>query len=83
MKKLKELERYLKESLILNSFSFEDKDPILTSLKPGLALRLLSKGLFYIRAIVQWKESRCPSLQFIFFFLDKWWKRVLSSLRWL
>ena len=44
--------RYLKEILILNSFSFEDKDPILKRLKPGLTLRLLSKGLFYIRAMV-------------------------------
>ena len=42
---------YLKEILILNSFSFEDKDPRLTRIKPGLALRLLSKGLFYIRAM--------------------------------
>ena len=32
--------------LILNSFSFEDKDPRFTR----LALRLLIKGLFYIRA---------------------------------
>ena len=39
---------YLKEILILNSFSFEDKDPRFTRLKPGLAL---SKGLFYIRAM--------------------------------
>ena len=37
--------------LILNSFSFGDKDPRFTRLKPGLALRLLSKGLFYIRAM--------------------------------
>ena len=42
---------YLKEMLILNSFSFEDKDPRFPRLKPGLALRLLSKGLFYIRAM--------------------------------
>ena len=42
--------RYLKEILILNPFSFEEKDPRFTWLKPGLALRLLSKGLFYIRA---------------------------------
>ena len=35
----------------MNSFSFEDKDPRFTGLKPGLALRLLSKGLFYIRAM--------------------------------
>ena len=40
--------RYLKEIPILNSFSFEDKDPRFARLKPGLALRLLSKGLFYI-----------------------------------
>jgi hypothetical protein len=37
----------------LNLFSFEDKDPVFTSLKQGLALRLLSKGLFYIRAMVE------------------------------
>ena len=43
--------RYLKEILILNSFSFEGKDPRFTRLKPGLALRLLSNGLFYIRAM--------------------------------
>ena len=50
---LKELkgERYLKEILILNSFCFEDKDPRFTRLKPGLALRLLS------RASVQGVES--------------------------
>ena len=35
----------------MNSFSFEDKDPRFTKLKPSLALRLLSKGLFYIRAM--------------------------------
>ena len=39
--------------LILTLFSFEDKDPRFTRLKPGLALRLLSKGLFYIRAMFQ------------------------------
>ena len=44
--------QYLKEMLILNSFTLEDKDPRWTRLKPGLALRLLSKGLFYIRAMV-------------------------------
>ena len=43
--------RYLTEILILNSFSYEDKDPRFTRLKPGLALRLLSRGLFYIRAM--------------------------------
>jgi hypothetical protein len=32
----------------LNSFSFEDKDPIFARLKTGLALRLINKGLFYI-----------------------------------
>ena len=54
---LKELkgERYLKEILILNSFSFEDKDPRFTWLKPGLAIRLLSKGLLYIRAMIMAK----------------------------
>ena len=36
---------YLKEILILNSFSFEDKDPSFTRLNPDLALRLLSKRL--------------------------------------
>ena len=45
------LKRYLKEILILNSFSFEDKDPRFTRLKPVLVLRLLSKGLFYTRAM--------------------------------
>ena len=35
----------------MNSFFFEDKDPRFTRLKPVLALRLLSKGLFYIRAM--------------------------------
>jgi hypothetical protein len=44
--------QYLKEILILNSSSFEDKDPIFTRLKPGLALRFLNKGLFYIRAMI-------------------------------
>ena len=44
--------RYLKEILILNSFSFEDKDPRFTRLKPDLALTLLSKGLFYTRAMI-------------------------------
>ena len=37
--------------LILNSSSFEDKKPRFTRLKPDLALRSLSKGLFYIRAM--------------------------------
>ena len=37
----------------MNSFSFEDKDPRFTRLKPGLAQRLLSKGLFYIKGL--WK----------------------------
>ena len=36
---------------MLNSFSFEDKDPRFTSLKTGLAIRLLRKGLFCIRAM--------------------------------
>ena len=44
--------RYPNEILIMNSFSFEDKDPKFTRLKPDLALRLLSKGLFYIRAML-------------------------------
>ena len=39
----------------MNSFSFEDKDPRFTRLKPFLALRLLSKGLFYIRAM-EWGQ---------------------------
>ena len=46
---------YLKEILILSSFSFEDMDPRFTRLKPGLVPRLLSKGLFYIRVM---KPSR-------------------------
>ena len=44
--------RYLKEILILNSISFEDTDPRFTRLKAGLALSLLSIGLFYIRAML-------------------------------
>ena len=35
----------------MNSFSFKDKGPRFTRLKSGLALRLLSNGLFYIRAM--------------------------------
>ena len=35
----------------MNSFSFEDKDPRFTRLKPVLAPRLLSKGLFHIKAM--------------------------------
>jgi hypothetical protein len=42
---------YLKEILILNSFSYEVKDPRFTRLKRGLAIRLFSEGLFYIRAM--------------------------------
>ena len=42
---------YLKEIIMLNSFSFEEKDPRFTRLKSGLALSLLSEGLFYIRAM--------------------------------
>ena len=49
MKKLKR--HYLKEIIISNSFSFEDKDPRFTRLKPVLSLKLHSKGLFYIRAM--------------------------------
>jgi hypothetical protein len=44
--------RYLKEILILNLYSFEENDPRFTRLKPGLPLKLLSKGLFYIRAMM-------------------------------
>ena len=43
--------RYLREMLFLNSFSFEDKEPRFTRLKPDLALRLCSKGQFYIWAM--------------------------------
>ena len=42
---------YLKEIIILNSFSFKDKDPRITRLKPSLALSYLSKRLFYTRAM--------------------------------
>ena len=43
----------------MNSFSFEDKDPRFTRLKPSLALRLLSKELFFIRAMsIGRRESR-------------------------
>ena len=47
---------YLKETLILNSFSFEDKDPRFTRLKPVLSLKLHSKGLFYIRTMALAKD---------------------------
>ena len=56
--------RYLKEILILNSFSFEDKGKRFTRLKPGLALMLLSKGLFYIRDMAGSKEKK---IEFDFF----------------
>ena len=36
----------------MSSLCFEDKDPRFTRLKPGLALGLLSKGLFYIRPMI-------------------------------
>ena len=49
--------QYLREILILNSFTLEDKDPRWIRLKPGLALRLLSTGLFYIRAMVHAKQK--------------------------
>ena len=49
--KVKGRRGYLKEILILKSFSFEDKDPRFTRIKLGIALRFLSKGLFYIRAM--------------------------------
>ena len=48
---------YIKQKLILNSFSFEDKDPRFTRLKPGLAPRLHSKELFYIRAMPKVKPN--------------------------
>ena len=51
--------RYLKEILILNSFSFREKDPRFTRLKPDLALSLLSKGLFYIRAMTSLYKETC------------------------
>ena len=35
----------------MNSFAFVDKDPRFTRVKSGLALRLLSKGLVYTRAM--------------------------------
>ena len=60
---------YLKKTLILNSFSFKDKDPRFTRLKPDLALRLLSKRLFYIRAMTARISNiydRYPNLHFFF-----------------
>ena len=39
----------------MNSFCFEDKDPRIYKAKTSLALRFLSKGLFYIRAMPQTK----------------------------
>ena len=62
---------YLKEILlILNSFSFEDKDPRFPRLKPGLALRLLSKGLFFIRAMV---IAHCVLLKHYYSVNFLWW----------
>ena len=55
---------YLKEILILNSFSFEEKDPRFTRLKPDLALRLFSKGLFHIRAMGKGSKN-CPYSLFL------------------
>ena len=49
---------YLNEILILNAFFFEGKEPRFTRLKLRLALRLLSKGPFYIRAM---EGIICPS----------------------
>ena len=54
--------RYLKEILILNSFSFEPKNPRFTRLKSGLAQRLLSKGLFYKRAMDKLSMQVCIAL---------------------
>ena len=48
----------------MNSFSFEDKGKRFTRLKPGLALMLLSKGLFYIRDMAGSKEKK---IEFDFF----------------
>ena len=45
--------------LILKSFTLEDKDPRCTRLKPDLALSLLSKGLFYIRAMTSLYKETC------------------------
>ena len=47
-----EVGHYLREILSLNSFTLEDKDPKCTRLKSFLALSLLSKGLFYLSAMV-------------------------------
>ena len=52
--------RYLREILILNSFSLEDENPRFTQAKPVLALRLLSKGLFYIRTMEWGQLPPCP-----------------------
>ena len=57
------VKHYLKEILILKVFSFEDKDPSFTQaktvlVKPGLALRLVSQGLFNGRAMDLPKELK-------------------------
>ena len=60
---------YLKEVLILMSFFFEDKDPRFTRLKSDLALRLLSKGLFYIKAMDLESKTNLFILTWIVFFV--------------
>ena len=55
--------RYLKEILIMNSFSFEGKNPRFTRLRPGVELRLLIKGLFYIRAMTMTIEKNLLNYQ--------------------
>ena len=84
---------FLKEILILNSFSFEDKDPRFTRLKPGLALSLLIKGLFYIRAMTapctKWGQNTLKQLwmrQDFWFWSDPQeigWKFAESFATWL
>ena len=55
---------YLKEIIILNSFFLEEKDPRFTRLKQVFALRLLSKELFYIRAMYLPKTFICATMNY-------------------
>jgi hypothetical protein len=47
-----DFEKVKGECYLFKRFCFKDKDPRFTRLKTSLALRLLSKGLFYIRAMM-------------------------------
>ena len=66
---------YLKEILFLSSFCFEDKDQRFTRLKLGLAIRLLIKGLFYIRAMQSVKLIEKSDL-------NHHWRDILNNMLW-